>query len=109
MKGAGEEVLDRVTRGILGTVFDLEEEPGSVEETATKYVDDLKDAYFNEYEGQSGEGQAGVASWEDRINGYFSGRSGQFVGVLQGVDAGEVYQRALAAAGLKRFKIKGNR
>ena len=82
VKGAGEEVLDRITHGILGTVFDLEEEPGSVEETALRYVDDLKDAYFNENEGQAGETQAGVATWEDRINGYFSGRYGQFVSYM---------------------------
>ena len=69
IKGAGEDVLNRITHGILGTVFDLEEEPGSVEETALRYVDDLKDAYFNENEGQAGETQAGVATWEDRING----------------------------------------
>ena len=80
VKGAGVEVLDRITSGILSTVFDLEEEPGTVEETAVKYVDDLKDAYFNENEGH--EGTVGTASWEDRINGYFSGRYGQYVSYM---------------------------
>ena len=80
VKGASEEVLDHITHGILGTVFDMEEEPGTVEETATKYIDDLKDAYFNENEGQ--EGSIGSASWEDRINGYFSGRYDRFVSYM---------------------------
>ena len=45
----------------------MEERPGSVEETATRYEDNLKDEYFNEYEGL--EGKAGVRTWEDHVNG----------------------------------------
>ena len=71
VKGAPDEALDRMTTGILSSVFDLEEEPGTVEETALRYEENLKDEYFNELEGSvPGEGR----SWEDRINGYFSGK-----------------------------------
>ena len=48
VKGAPQEVLDRVVHGILSAAFDLEEEPGTVEETAARYEDNLKDEYFNE-------------------------------------------------------------
>jgi len=81
VKGAAQEVLDKFSEGILGTAFDLEEVgPGTVEETALRYEDLLKDAYFNENEGV--EVEAGVRSWEDRINGYFSGKYGQFVSYM---------------------------
>ena len=75
VKGAGEDILTRIEEGILSAAFDLEEIPGTVEETALRYEDNLKDEYFNEYEGME---DGGVRSWEDRINGYFSGRYGQF-------------------------------
>ena len=78
VKGAPEEVLDKISRGIVGVAFDLEEAPRSVEETATWYVDNLKDAYFNENLEYAEKGEGGVFSWEDRINGYFSGSYGQF-------------------------------
>ena len=74
VKGASEEILDRMTYNILSAAFDLEEEPGTVEETATRYEDNLKDEFFNENE------TAGVAdaSWEDSVNGYFSGKYKNF-------------------------------
>ena len=43
-----------------------------MEETATRYEDNIKDEYFNEYEQTEGKGD--ILSWEDRINGYFSGK-----------------------------------
>ena len=39
----------------------------------------LKDEYFNEFEGSEA---LGVRTWEDRINGYFSGRYGHFVSYM---------------------------
>ena len=73
VKGTGEEALAAITSGILNTAFDLEDlAPGTVEETALQYEDNLKDQYFNENEGTGTEGM--VRTWEDRINGYFSGR-----------------------------------
>ena len=72
VKGAPEEV-------ILTTAFDLEEEPGTVIETARRYQDNLKDGYFNEYEDVK---EVGVRSWEDRVNGYFSGKYGPFVSYM---------------------------
>ena len=80
VKGAKEEVLDKIGDGILSAAFDMEEIPGDVEETATRYEDNLKDEYFNEYEGLEGEG--GVRTWEDHVNGYFSGRYGQFLSYM---------------------------
>lgn len=79
VKGAPEEVLDKISLGILGVAFDLEEiEPGTVEETALRYEDNLKDAYFNENLEYAEKGEGGIFSWEDRINGYFSGSYEQF-------------------------------
>ena len=80
VKGAKEEVLAKIEDGILNTAFDMEELPGSVEETALRYEDNLKDLYFNEYEGLEGEG--GVRTWEDRVNGYFSGRYKHFLSYM---------------------------
>ena len=80
VKGAGEEILAKIEDGILNAAFDMEEILGNVEETATRYEDNLKDEYFNEYEGT--EGEVGVRSWEDHVNGYFSGRYGHFVSYM---------------------------
>lgn len=80
VKGAAEEVIGKMADGILAAAFDLEERPGTVEETATRYEDNLKDEYFNEYEGQ--KGMAGARTWEDHVNGYFSGRYKQFLSYM---------------------------
>ena len=80
VKGASEEILAKMEDGILNAAFDMEEILGNVEETATRYEDNLKDEYFNEYEGT--EGEVGVRSWEDHVNGYFSGRYGHFVSYM---------------------------
>ena len=79
VKGAGDEVIGKIEDGILNTAFDMEEILGTVEETATRYEDNLKDEYFNEYEDTEA---VGVRSWEDRINGYFSGRYKQFLSYM---------------------------
>ena len=78
--GSTEEIIGKIEKGILSAAFDMEEIPGNVEETATRYEDNLKDEYFNEYEGLEGEG--GVRSWEDHVNGYFSGRHGHFLSYM---------------------------
>ena len=80
VKGAKAEVLAKIKDGILNTVFDMEEIPGSVEETALRYEDNLKDEYFNEYEGL--EGGFGAKTWEDHVNGYFSGRYKQYLSYM---------------------------
>ena len=80
VKGAKAEVLAKIEDGILNTVFDMEELPGTVEETALRYEDNLKDEYFNEYEGQAGG--SGARTWEDHVNGYFSGRYKQFLSYM---------------------------
>ena len=49
VKGTGEEALAAITSGILNAAFDLEDvDPTSVDETAVRYEDNLKDEYFNE-------------------------------------------------------------
>ena len=80
VKGAQEEVLAKIEEGILNVAFDMEERPGTVEETALRYEDNLKDEYFNEYEGQ--EGSSGTRTWEDHVNGYSSGRYKQFLSYM---------------------------
>ena len=80
VRGAREEVLTKIGEGILNAAFDMEERPGTVEETAIRYEDNLKDEYFNEYEGL--EGKSGVRTWEDHVNGYFSGRHKQFLSYM---------------------------
>ena len=80
VKGAKEDIIGKIEDGILSTAFDMEEILGNVEETATRYEDNLKDEYFNEYEGS--EADSGVRTWEDHVNGYFSGRYGHFVSYM---------------------------
>ena len=80
VKGAKAEVLAKIEDGILNTVFDMEELPGTVEETALRYEDNLKDEYFNEYEGL--EGGFGAKTWEDYVNGTFSGRYKQYLSYM---------------------------
>lgn len=82
VKGAPEEALEKITRGITNTAFDLEEEPGTVEETAVRYEDNLKDEYFTENSVHASDGDEGIFSWEDHINGYFSGRYKQFASYM---------------------------
>ena len=48
VKGAQEEVLAKIEEGILNVAFDMEERPGTVEETALRYEDNLKDEFFND-------------------------------------------------------------
>ena len=78
--GAAEGILGKIDKGILATAFDMEELPGTVEETATRYEDNLKDEYFNEYEGA--EVDNSVRTWEDHVNGYFSGRYGRYLSYM---------------------------
>ena len=80
VRGAGEEVLAKMEDGILNAAFDMEEILGTVEETVTRSEDNLKDEYFNEYEGD--ESDSGVRTWEDHVNGYFSGRHSNFLSYM---------------------------
>ena len=76
--GAGEEILTAITGSILNTAFDMEDvDPASVSETAVRYEDNLKDEYFTENGGRPA-GEEGALSWEDRINGSFSGKYKEF-------------------------------
>lgn len=62
----GSEVRDSLIRtAILSAAFDLEEDPTTLEETVSRYEAALSDQFILE---------GGPLSWEDRINGYFSGR-----------------------------------
>lgn len=67
---SGPSVADSVMRrNILTAAFDMEEEPTTVEETASRYESNLEDAYFAEAQDLPVEGQL---SWDDYINGYFT-------------------------------------
>lgn len=81
VKGMSDEAREAITHGILHAAFDMEEEPGNVEETALRYEDNLKDEYFTDNEDVQGA-EPGLLSWEDRINGYFSGRSGHYTSYM---------------------------
>lgn len=53
-----------ILSAVLSAAFDLEEDPTNLEETVSRYESALSDQFLLEGEG---------FSWEDRINGYFSG------------------------------------
>jgi hypothetical protein len=72
VKGLSEEVMAKINAAILTVAFDLEEKPGSVEETAIRYRDNLVDEYIAQH--QEASVPAGFATWEDNIYGQFSGR-----------------------------------
>lgn len=67
---SGKTAADSVMRrNILAAAFDMEEEPTTVEETASKYESNLEDAYFTEAQDLPAEGPF---SWDDFVNGYFT-------------------------------------
>ena len=63
VKGVPPEALEQMNGTILTQAFDLEDVPGTVEETAVRYRENLIDEYLNE---------AGGFTWEDHITGAFS-------------------------------------
>ena len=69
------EAADAMNRAILSAAFDLEVDPGSVEETALRYREELIDAYLTE----NGNRTAGVLSWEDRLQGIFQSKYGPYL------------------------------
>lgn len=67
---SGSKAADSLMRkSILTAAFDMEEDPTTVEETASKYESNLEDAYFTEAQDLPVEGPF---SWDDFINGYFT-------------------------------------
>lgn len=69
--GLPDEALERINNTLLVQAFDLEDGPGSVEETAIRYRENLIDEYLAENSNPDREG--GVYTWEDRISGQFTG------------------------------------
>lgn len=92
--GAPEDVLTNMRRAILTVAFDMDiPESASIDEAVTQYVDNLTDEYFAEYgdlaESLREEEPVGDVlrsddymdwpyTWEDRINGYYSGEYKNF-------------------------------
>ena len=63
--------MEKINQTIVQQAFDLEDAAGSLEELATTYRENLIDEYITE-NGHSAE-EAGVLTWEDKINGVFTG------------------------------------
>jgi len=61
-KGPSEEAVEQMNSVILTQAFDLEDGPGTVEETAVRYRENLIDEYLTESR----------FTWEDRISGLFT-------------------------------------
>ncbi len=68
-KGLPQEVLDQMNGTILTQAFDLEDAPGTVEETAIRYRENLIDEYLMENGAPEKEG---VRTWEDHLEGSFT-------------------------------------
>ena len=78
VKGAPEEALAAMTRNIATVAFDQEADLPTIDEMARRYEEQLTDQYFDENASLKGKAEAGALSWEDNINGYFSGRYKKF-------------------------------
>lgn len=63
--------MEKMNQVIEQQAFDLEDVSGSLEELATTYRENLIDEYITENSGAANQG--GVLTWEDRINGMFTG------------------------------------
>jgi len=61
-KGPSGEAVEQMNSVILTQAFDLEDGPGTVEETAVRYRENLIDEYLTESR----------FTWEDRISGLFT-------------------------------------
>ena len=61
-KGLSPEVLEQINGTILTQAFDLEDGPGTVEEAAIRYRENLIDEYLTEAD----------FSWEDHLTGVFT-------------------------------------
>jgi len=62
--------MEKINQTIVQQAFDLEETPGSLEEVATTYRENLIDEYITE--NGNPEEEVGVLTWEDKINGVFT-------------------------------------
>ncbi|MCR4844097.1 MAG: DUF3298 and DUF4163 domain-containing protein [Bacteroidales bacterium] len=63
-------LMEKINQAIVQQAFDLEETPGSLEEVATTYRENLIDEYLTE--NGSPEEETGVLTWEDKISGVFT-------------------------------------
>lgn len=68
--GVGDEAKDAMNAAIVRLAFDLEEPDATLEEAAIRYRENLIDDYITE----NGGGGPGVLTWEDKINGVFTGK-----------------------------------
>ena len=64
--------MEKINQAIVQQAFDLEDAAGSLEELATTYRENLIDEYITE-NGNFEEEEHGVLTWEDKINGVFTG------------------------------------
>ena len=68
--GVRVPLMEKINQAIVQQAFDLEETPGSLEEVATTYRENLIDEYLTE--NGSPEEETGVLTWEDKISGVFT-------------------------------------
>ena len=68
--GVPKEAREQINSTLLTVVFGLEEAPGTVEETAIRYRENLIDEYLTE--NTNAEFPAGSLSWGDEIEGRFA-------------------------------------
>ena len=76
--GLSSEAIDAMNAVIGVQAFDLEQMEGSLEENAVQYREGLIDEYLTE----NGAGAVEPLTWEDRINGVFTGRFHQWENYL---------------------------
>lgn len=68
--GLSKDAGRQINNMLLTTAFGLEEAPGTVEESAIRYRENLIDEYLTE-NASSSEFPAGIRSWSDEIEGSF--------------------------------------
>ena len=68
--GLPQEACEQINNTLVTTAFDLEDGPGTVEESAIRYRENLIDEYLTE--NASPELSGALRTWEDEIEGSFT-------------------------------------
>lgn len=76
--GLPKEACKQINDMLLTTAFGLEEAPGTVEESAIRYRENLIDEYLNE----NAVLENGVRTWEDRLGGAFQKKYKNYLNYL---------------------------
>ena len=76
--GLPKEACKQINDMLLTTAFGLEDAPGTVEESAIRYRENLIDEYLNE----NAVLENGVRTWEDRLGGAFQKKYKNYLNYL---------------------------